>query len=281
MYARWAQVVFELAALPLLYLIYDGLSLTYRQRWMALLLYPAGNWMCEDYFSPQALGTVLSLGIMALTMRYAFTGNQTWGRPRRRWLKRKRLTEPAQAAVSVKPRGRLPRALQRLAHTPQAGWNRLRWAARRLGLDRAWAVLRREQAETSGAPQDADKTLQPNAALTLRARLLLAPLAQADGYANHADRPIGQEPVKRAAPLADLAVRPGRRSPFLVTILLLFFALTSIHELSPNIVALQLMVLAAARPLRPRWLPLALLAIAVAYLLPRLSFVNSHYGLLG
>ena len=280
-YARWAQVVFELAALPLLYLIYDGLSLTYRQRWMALLLYPAANWIGQDYFSPQALGTVLSLGIMALTMRYAFTGNQTWGRPRRRWLKRKRLTEPAQAAVSVKPRGRLPRALQRLAHTPQAGWNRLRWAARRLGLDRAWAVLRREQAETSGAPQDADKTLQPNAALTLRARLLLAPLAQADGYANHADRPIGQEPVKRAAPLADLAVRPGRRSPFLVTILLLFFALTSIHELSPYIVALQLMVLAAARPLRPRWLPLALLAIAVAYLLPRLSFVNSHYGLLG
>ena len=87
--------------------------------------------------------------------------------------------------------------------------------------------------------------------------------------------------IKRAAPLADLAVRPGRRSPFLVTILLLFFALTSIHELSPYIVALQLMVLAAARPLRPRWLPLALLAIAVAYLLPRLSFVNSHYGLLG
>ena len=36
-YAKWAQLVFELAALPLLYLIYDALSLTVRQRWLALL----------------------------------------------------------------------------------------------------------------------------------------------------------------------------------------------------------------------------------------------------
>ena len=53
-YAKWAQVVFELAALPLLYLIYDALSLTFRQRWMALLLYPAANWIGQDYLSPRA-----------------------------------------------------------------------------------------------------------------------------------------------------------------------------------------------------------------------------------
>ena len=44
-YAKWAQLVFEPAALPLLYIIYDALSLTWRQRWVALMLYSATNWI--------------------------------------------------------------------------------------------------------------------------------------------------------------------------------------------------------------------------------------------
>ena len=39
-------------------------------------------------------------------------------------------------------------------------------------------------------------------------------------------------------------------------------------------------MLAGGRLLRPRWLPLAFAAIAFGYLLPRLSYVNSQYGLL-
>lgn len=69
-YAKWAQLFFELAALPLLYLIYEALRLTNRQRWTAILLYSAGNWIGQDYFSPQATGTVLSLGIMAMALRW-------------------------------------------------------------------------------------------------------------------------------------------------------------------------------------------------------------------
>jgi hypothetical protein len=76
-YAKWAQLVFELAALPLLYLIYDALSLTDRQRWLALLLYSASNWIGQDYFSPQALGTLLSLGIMAIALRWLYVGNSS------------------------------------------------------------------------------------------------------------------------------------------------------------------------------------------------------------
>jgi hypothetical protein len=85
-YAKWAQMVFELAALPLLYLIYDALSLTVQQRWLALLLYSASNWIGQDYFSPQALGTLLSLGIMAITLRWLYVGSssQTSRRGRRR-----------------------------------------------------------------------------------------------------------------------------------------------------------------------------------------------------
>ena len=68
--------MFELAALPLLYLAFDALSLTARQRWLALLLYAGTNWIGQDYFSPQALGTVLSLGIMAIALRWFYVGTR-------------------------------------------------------------------------------------------------------------------------------------------------------------------------------------------------------------
>ena len=90
---------------PLLYLIYDALALTFRQRWIALLLYSATNWFGEDYFSPQGLGTVLSLGIMAITMHWLYTGNRAQFVPRRRRFRRSRATEreqaDKQAAVSM------------------------------------------------------------------------------------------------------------------------------------------------------------------------------------
>jgi hypothetical protein len=83
-YAKWAQLVFELAALPLLYLIYDALSLNFRQRWLALLLYSASNWIGQDYFSPQALGTLLSLGIMAIALRWNYVGDSSGNQRRDR-----------------------------------------------------------------------------------------------------------------------------------------------------------------------------------------------------
>ena len=60
----------ELATLPLLYLAYEALSLGVRQRWVALMLYSSSNWIGQDYYSPQALGTLLSLGIMAIALRW-------------------------------------------------------------------------------------------------------------------------------------------------------------------------------------------------------------------
>jgi hypothetical protein len=158
-YAKWAQPVFELAALPLLRLAYDALGLSIRQRWLALLLYPAANWVGQDYLSPQALGTLFSLAILAVAVRWLAAG------PR----------DGPSAPGAAAWRGR-------------AGW---------CGL-----------------------------------------------------------------------------------VVGLYCVLTATHELSPYIVALQLGALALARQLRPRWLPIALGAIAVGYLLPRLGFVNSRYGLL-
>lgn len=172
-YAKWAQLVFELAALPLLYLIYEALSLTVRQRWLALLLYSASNWVGQDYFSPQALGTLLSLGIMAIALRWLYVGNSS-GNHRR-----------------------------------------------------------------------------------------------------------GQESVR-----VDSTARGGRTMPalrtaaFCATLVLVYFVLTFTHELSPYILAVQLGALGAVGLLRPRWLGIALAAIAVGYLLPRFTYVNHTYGLM-
>ena len=157
-YAKWAQLVFELAALPLLYLCYRALPLTKRQCWIALLLYAGSNWIGQDYLSPQALATLFVLAIMAIAIR---------------WL----------------------------------------------------------NVKNSAACRSATWIAQPSMAAC---GMLIS----------------------------------------------LYFVLTFTHELSPYILAVQLGALAVARLLRPRWLPPLLAAIAACYLLPRFSFVNSHYGLL-
>jgi hypothetical protein len=172
-YAKWAQLVFELAALPLLYIIYDALSLTWRQRWVALMLYSAANWIGQDYLSPQATGIILSLGIMALAMRWLNMGNFS-GRNKR--------TRKAHADVAFK---------------------------------------------------------------------------------------AGQEQVSRSARLAVCC-----------TLILVFFVLTFTHELSPYLLAVQLGVLMIPRLLRPRWLPFALAAVALGYMLPHFAFINQNFGIL-
>ena len=203
-YARWAQVVFELAALPLLYLIYDALSLTFRQRWMALLLYSAANWIGQDYLSPQGLGTVLSLGIMALTMHWLYTGNRAPPAPRRQRRARKRATGPAggQAGRGLHPgnQGGIPdrRSDQRppgidgittadferrLADNLQRIWDQLRSGEYRPAPVCVVAVPGGGQAETRGVHTVRDRTAQAVVARQLKTRLLQMRRAQADGHA--------------------------------------------------------------------------------------------------
>ena len=199
-YAKWAQVVLELAALPLLYLIYDALALPVKLRWVAVLLYYSANWVGQDYFSPQGLGVVLSLGIMALAMR---------------WLYVPRL-----------PRDRLGRrAGHRRRHGPRPGDARIGY-----GRD----DLRRRDGPDYGA------------------RWWSFP---------------GEHDVRWSVAIC-------------VAIVLIYFVLSMSHQLSPYLVAIQLGGLAAAKLLRPRWLPVLLGAVAVGYLLPRFGFVNEHFGLL-
>lgn len=172
-YAKWAQLVVELAALPLLYMAYSALSLPVRQRWIAILLYSASNWIGQDYFSPQALGTILSLGIMAMALRWLFAGNSS-GRRRQRWRENQRSGS-------------------------YRYWNRRNWSLTR---------------------------------------------------------------------------------PVVVALVLVFFVLTFTHELSPYVVLMQLAALAVTGLIRPRWILFVLLGVAIAFFIPRFSFVNDHYGVL-
>jgi hypothetical protein len=178
-YAKWVQVLFELAALPGLYVIYSALSLSTRQRWTAILLYSATNWIGQDYFSPQALSTVLSIGLMAIAMRWLYAG-----------------APPTR--------------------------------------------------QSNGPP----------------------PIQQRRGV----DKLIGLSAEARSQ-------RFTPRAGAVLAIAAIFSLLAITHQLSPYMLVEQLAALAAIRLLRPRWLPVLLAAIAVAYLIPRYSYVDSNYGL--
>jgi len=482
-YAKWAQLVFELAALPLLYLAYDALSLSVRQRWLALMLYSGSNWIGQDYFSPQGLGTLLSLGIMAIALRWLYVGNRSRSRrsaaPRRvsprapspqpkhddsgpAAITRAEVLEayhavrsqpapPGIDGVSINDFDRdLPGNLQKVwtgmtsgnyfpdpvravpvTRGGRVGTLRVltvsdrvtqKVIARRLetqlrdirnaqpgGAGRTsatlapgnWTIqldaravysrcrhdllLKAVEASTDqtwittyvrrclkGAVQNPDRSLSPrrhgtaqgsplssvladlflyytldvwletnfpdlaferqlhtavihctseqqvasvrsavmqrleHVGLDLRpSRVQVVPQAKglqpegAADFSTGADRGTagaGQEAVAQPQPSAQAtqgqpsgqasaeprrATAPAVRSlRFCALLMLIFFVLTFTHELSPYILIVEFAVLAACGLLRPRWLPFALAAIAIGYLLPRLSYVNSHYGLL-
>lgn len=187
-FAKWAQLAFELLTLPVLGFAFRALPLTDRERWSALFLYVASNWIAQDYFSPQALGVVLSIGIVGITLHGLVEGDtlNRFGVLLRRGAERLRRPRPRHAtAVSV-----------------------------------------------SGLHVDAD---------------------------DHAGRP---------------------RALAMSVLLLVFFVLVFVHELSPYLVLAELAAIAAVGRLRPKWVVLAMAAIAVGYLAPRFGFVNSRYGLL-
>jgi hypothetical protein len=62
-------------------------------------------------------------------------------------------------------------------------------------------------------------------------------------------------------------------------VLLTYGVLTLVHELSPYLVAVQLGSLVIIGLIRPWWLILAMVAIAVGFLAPHLAYVNHTYGL--
>jgi hypothetical protein len=66
--AQWAPLFFNLAYVPPLLLILRSLSLTDRQTWVALWLFFSGNWVGQDYLSPQAFAYFLYLAAIAIML---------------------------------------------------------------------------------------------------------------------------------------------------------------------------------------------------------------------
>ena len=97
-YAAWAQLFFNLLVCLELGFALRALPLTDRERWLALFLFVGSNWVGQDYFSPQALAFVLSMGVLGITFH--------WLRDNRkpRWI----------AWVSLRIGNRLPRARERV-----------------------------------------------------------------------------------------------------------------------------------------------------------------------
>lgn len=69
-YAAWSQLFFNLLSACELHFAFRALPMTDRERWLALFLFVGGNWVGQDYFSPQATGFVLSLAVLAIALHW-------------------------------------------------------------------------------------------------------------------------------------------------------------------------------------------------------------------
>lgn len=58
---RWAPLLFALAYLPPLALLFRSLTGSWRVRWMGLWVFTSVNWIGQDYFAPQSFALLLHL----------------------------------------------------------------------------------------------------------------------------------------------------------------------------------------------------------------------------
>ena len=72
--AAWTPVVLNLLTLLGLVFLFAALTDSRRTLWLAALLFFLSNWIGQDYFSPQALGYVLYLNVIALVLRFYRVG---------------------------------------------------------------------------------------------------------------------------------------------------------------------------------------------------------------
>jgi hypothetical protein len=91
-FAKWAPVYFNLIFCLELAFIFRGLPLRPRERWLALFLFAAGNWVGQDYFAPQALAFVLSLAVFGMVLAWMRAETSPWpvrlARGAARWVAR-------------------------------------------------------------------------------------------------------------------------------------------------------------------------------------------------
>ncbi len=85
-YASWAELFFEIIYVLELAWIFRALELDERERWLALFLFAGANWIAQDYFSPQGLGLVLSLGVFGMALHWLKSEPRPWVFKFERWV---------------------------------------------------------------------------------------------------------------------------------------------------------------------------------------------------
>ncbi len=76
---RWWPMVIDLLCLVPLWAIMRNLRVNWRAQWLALLLFSAGSWVGQDYFSPQSFNYLLYLVFVAILLTWFGTGAVTAG----------------------------------------------------------------------------------------------------------------------------------------------------------------------------------------------------------
>lgn len=78
-FLRWAPLVFELIYLFPVKALANMSLRSPRARWAVLPIFLAGNWIDQDYFSPQAIGLLIYLVVAVVAVRtFAGRGLQPW-----------------------------------------------------------------------------------------------------------------------------------------------------------------------------------------------------------
>jgi len=85
-YTNWAPVFFDLLDIPALLLIYRSFTSDRRLIWLGIWLFEIGNWVGQDYFSPQALGHTLFLYVIGLCLQWFGAEAPPSGEAAGRWM---------------------------------------------------------------------------------------------------------------------------------------------------------------------------------------------------
>ena len=234
-YAPWALVVNDLLWLGPVLLIARAFTTDWRMIWATAWVFELGNWVGQDYFSPQAFAYFLFLTVIAICLRWLGDG-----RLRPRWFR------AALARLADWARGFAPRWLARSVLAPRPAGQTSPPAAGERALPR-WLGGRK---------------------LSRRARERVRWEQAAEGSLLYrAARHARLDPLDTAIPAEGADVSRSTRLMLVAALVPLMVAIASSHQLTPIMVVVALAMLAVFRHLRPRvLLPLVAAVIALGWI---------------
>ena len=260
-YASWALPVNDLLWLGPVILIARAFTSDWRFIWTAAWVFELGNWVGQDYFSPQALAFFLYLTVIAVCLRWLWDPRPParpirWplarGEPwRRRDVRSRRSTGgvPALPRYGGADGETPPHGLPPVLVTERAGSADGETLPH--GLPPVRVTERAGSADSETLPHGLPPVL-----VTERAR-----------GSDRKTPPDGVLPVD-VRPARDAFLLPrSTRLVLVICLLPLMAAIASTHQLTPFMLVAALTLLAMFRQVRPRGLPVIMAIITVGWIL--------------